>query len=63
MLHPALLKQFDVDGPVAAVELFLDAIPGKRGAATFARAAYAPPGSIRHAAPADRRDYDAWAPD
>lgn len=43
MLHPALLKQFDVDGPVAAVELFLDAIPGKRGAATFARPAYAPP--------------------
>jgi len=43
MLHPALLKQFDVDGPVAAVELFLDAIPAKRGAAGFARAAYAPP--------------------
>ena len=43
MLHPALLKQFDVDGPVAAVELFLDAIPAKRGAASFARAAYAPP--------------------
>ena len=43
MLHPALLKQFDVDGPVAAVELFLDAIPAKRGAASFARTAYAPP--------------------
>lgn len=43
MLHPALLKQFDVDGPVAAVELFLDAIPAKRGASGFARAAYAPP--------------------
>lgn len=43
MLHPALLKQFDVDGPVAAVELFLDAIPAKRGAVGFARAAYAPP--------------------
>ncbi len=43
MLHPTLLKQFDVDGPVAAVELFLDAIPAKRGAAGFARAAYAPP--------------------
>ena len=43
MLHPALLKQFDVDGPVAAIELFLDAIPAKRGAAGFARAAYAPP--------------------
>ena len=43
MLHPALLTQFDVDGPVAAVELFLDAITAKRGAAGFARAAYAPP--------------------
>jgi phenylalanyl-tRNA synthetase beta chain len=42
MLHPALLKQFDVDGPVAAVELFLDAIPAKK-AAGFARATYAPP--------------------
>jgi NADH:ubiquinone oxidoreductase subunit len=26
-------------------------------------AAYAPPGSIRRAAPVERRDYDAWAPD
>ncbi len=43
ILHPALLKQFDVDGPVAAVELFLDAIPAKRGASGFARTAYAPP--------------------
>ncbi len=43
MLHPAILKAFDIDVPVAAVELFLDAIPAKRGAATFARAAYAPP--------------------
>ncbi|WP_374529392.1 phenylalanine--tRNA ligase subunit beta [Novosphingobium sp.] len=43
MLHPAILKQFDIDVPVAAVELFLDAIPGKRGSAGFARSAYAPP--------------------
>jgi phenylalanyl-tRNA synthetase beta chain len=43
MLHPAILKQFDVDAPVAAVELFLDAIPAKRGAGGFARSAYAPP--------------------
>ena len=43
MLHPATLKAFDIAAPVAAVELFLDAIPGKKGAATFARAAYAPP--------------------
>ncbi len=26
-------------------------------------AAYAPPGSIKHAAPAPRRDYEAWAPE
>lgn len=43
MLHPATLKQFDIGVPVAAVELFLEAIPGKRDAATFARSAYAPP--------------------
>ena len=43
MLHPATAKAFHLDGPVAAVELFLDANPGKRGAAAFARAAYAPP--------------------
>jgi phenylalanyl-tRNA synthetase beta chain len=36
MLHPATLKAFDIDAPVAAVELFLDAIPGKKGAASFA---------------------------
>ena len=42
MLHPALLKQFDIAVPVAAVELFLDAIPAKK-AVSFARAAYAPP--------------------
>jgi phenylalanyl-tRNA synthetase beta chain len=43
MLHPALLRQFDIAGSVAAVELFLDAIPGKRGATGFARTAYSPP--------------------
>lgn len=43
MLHPATLKQFDIDAPVAAVELFLDAIPARRGAPGFARQAYAPP--------------------
>ena len=42
MLHPALLKQFDVGVPVAAVELFLDAIPARKNAG-FARPAYAPP--------------------
>ncbi len=43
MLHPAVLKQFDIDVPVAVAELFLDAVPVKKGAATFARAPYAPP--------------------
>jgi phenylalanyl-tRNA synthetase beta chain len=43
MLHPALLKQFDIDAPVAVAELFLDAIPGKKGAASFARSQFAPP--------------------
>lgn len=47
MLHPALLKQFDIAGPVAAFELFLDSIPAKKGApersGTFARPAFAPP--------------------
>ena len=42
-LHPATLAAFDVDGPVMAVELFLDAIPAKKGAPSFARPHYAPP--------------------
>ncbi len=42
MLHPSTLKQFDLDVPVAAVELFLDAIPAKKSA-DFARTAYSPP--------------------
>lgn len=42
MLHPSLTKRFELDGPVAAVELFLDAIPAKR-ATGFARPAYTPP--------------------
>lgn len=41
-LHPATLKAFDIEGPVMAVELFLDAIPAKK-ATGFARAAYTPP--------------------
>ena len=43
MLHPATLKAFDLAGPVAAVELFLDAIPPKKGAAGFARSSFTPP--------------------
>jgi phenylalanyl-tRNA synthetase beta chain len=42
MVHPATLKAFDMDGPVAAVELFLDAIPARKGAA-FARPGFTPP--------------------
>jgi len=42
-LHPTTLKAFDLDGPVAAAEIFLDAIPAKRGGATRMRSAYAPP--------------------
>ncbi len=43
MVHPATAKAFDLDGPVAMVELLLDAIPARRGAPGFARPAYAPP--------------------
>jgi phenylalanyl-tRNA synthetase beta chain len=43
MLHPSVAKQFDIDVPVAVAELFLDAIPARKGQPTFARAHYAPP--------------------
>ena len=45
-LHPATLKAFDIDGPVMAVEIFLDAIPAPKKKAQgggFARPHYAPP--------------------
>ena len=42
-LHPSTLKALDIDAPVVAGEIFLDAIPAKRGGGGFARAAYAPP--------------------
>ncbi|MEG3087610.1 phenylalanine--tRNA ligase subunit beta [Sphingomonas sp. PB4P5] len=42
MVHPSVLKAFDLDTPVAAVELYLDAIPPKR-ASGFMRPAYTPP--------------------
>lgn len=42
MVHPSVLKAFDLDGAVAAVELYLDAIPPKR-ATGFMRPAYTPP--------------------
>jgi phenylalanyl-tRNA synthetase beta chain len=41
-LHPALLTHFDLEGPVAAAEIYLDAIPAKRGSGRT-RGAYAPP--------------------
>jgi len=41
-LHPATLAAFDLDGAAVAVEIFLDAIPQKRGAG-HRRPAYAPP--------------------
>lgn len=42
MLHPTTLAAFDVEGPIVAVELFLDAIPSKKNT-SFARAPYKPP--------------------
>ncbi|HMG47004.1 MAG TPA: phenylalanine--tRNA ligase subunit beta [Allosphingosinicella sp.] len=42
-LHPKVAKAFDLDGPVAAAEIFLDAMPEKRAAAGRRRSAYAPP--------------------
>ncbi|MBB5713622.1 phenylalanine--tRNA ligase subunit beta [Sphingomonas aerophila] len=41
-LHPNVLRAFDLDGAVVAVELYLDAIPARRGTG-FMRAAYTPP--------------------
>ena len=41
-LHPATLKAFDIDGPVVAAEIFLDAIPVKKNA-EFARSTFSPP--------------------
>lgn len=42
-LHPATLKAFDLGGSVVAAEIFLDAVPQKRGGAGRMRSAYAPP--------------------
>ena len=41
-LHPATAKTFDLDGAVIAAEIFLDAIPLKKGAG-FMRPAFTPP--------------------
>jgi phenylalanyl-tRNA synthetase beta chain len=42
MLHPETLAAFDLDGPVAAAELYLDAIPARRSTGLM-RPAYTPP--------------------
>ncbi|WBY07044.1 phenylalanine--tRNA ligase subunit beta [Sphingomonas sp. 7/4-4] len=42
MVHPGVLRAFDLDGDVAAVEIYLDALPAKRGTG-FMRPAYTPP--------------------
>jgi phenylalanyl-tRNA synthetase beta chain len=51
MLHPTPLGAFDLAGPVAAVELYLDAIPARK-ASGFMRPAFQPP-----ALQAVRRDF------
>ncbi len=50
-LHPATLAALDVEGPVVAAELYLDAIPARRETG-LARPVYAPP-----ALQAVRRDF------
>ncbi|MFM9827527.1 MAG: phenylalanine--tRNA ligase subunit beta [Sphingomonas sp.] len=42
MVHPLTLKAFDLAGPVAAIELYLDALPPKR-ATGLMRTPYTPP--------------------
>ena len=42
-LHPALAKAFDVDGTVIAAQIFLDALPAKRGGNGPVRDAFTPP--------------------
>lgn len=41
-LHPATAKTFDLDGPVMAAEIYLDAIPTKKSTG-FMRPAFTPP--------------------
>ena len=42
-LHPAIARAFDVEGVAVAAEVFLDAIPIRRGSNDHMRDAYAPP--------------------
>ncbi|MDK2761162.1 MAG: phenylalanine--tRNA ligase subunit beta [Sphingopyxis sp.] len=55
-LHPSLTRAFDIDGPVMAVQIFLDAIPAKRSSGPV-RAAFTPP-----ALQSVRRDFAFLAP-
>jgi phenylalanyl-tRNA synthetase beta chain len=43
MIHPNTLRAFDIDVPVAALGIHLDAIPARKGGASFARPPYSPP--------------------
>ena len=51
-LHPAIVRAFDMTGVAVAAEIFLDAIPVRRGSSGHMRDAYAPP-----ALQAVRRDF------
>jgi phenylalanyl-tRNA synthetase beta chain len=42
-LHPAIAKAFDLDGVVVIAEIFLDAIPAKKGSTGFMRVPFTPP--------------------
>jgi phenylalanyl-tRNA synthetase beta chain len=42
-LHPKTLEAFDIDGPVMAAEVFLDAVPARKGGGSFARLPFSPP--------------------
>ena len=41
-LHPATAKAFDLEGPVVVAEIYLDAIPAKKGSGLM-RSAFSPP--------------------
>ena len=58
MIHPGITKAFDFDGPVAAFELYLDAVPQGRERRDFMRPAFAPP-----ALQSVRRDFAFLVPD
>lgn len=58
VIHPRLVAAFDLTGVVAAGELYLDAIPAKRGAGGPARAAFHP-----SALQPVRRDFAFLVPD